>query len=350
MPDAVQTVLGPVPRSELGIVLPHEHLFNDLSSVVAAPAYASSRLLVDRAVEPRLQYLLRQDPYCCADNLGPKSVEDVVGEVAALRERGGRTVVDATGSPAIGRDPEKLVAVARRTGVNIVMSTGTYLEKFEGSRITSRSVDEQTASLVADLTTGVGDAGVRAGVIGEVGVSPAFTPAERAALRAAGMAQRARPEVGVNVHMPGWERRGHEVLDILIDEVGVDAGRISLAHSDPSGADRDYQRSLLDRGVILEYDMVGLDIAFPREGVSPAPHASADAIARLIADGYEEQLTLSQDLFLKQMWTSNGGNGLSFVISIFTDLLRERGVDERAVRRMTVDNPAAWLCGPEVAA
>lgn len=350
MSDSVQTVLGPVRRSELGIVLPHEHLFNDLSSVVAEPAYPSSRILVDSPVEPRLQYLLRQDPYCCADNLGPKDVEDVVGEVAAFRDRGGRTVVDATGSTAIGRDPEKLVAVARRTGVNVVMSAGTYLEKFEGSRITSRSVDDQAASIVADLTTGAGDTGIRAGVIGEVGVSPAFTPAERAAVRAAGMAQRACPEVGVNVHMPGWERRGHEVLDILIDEVGVPAARISLAHSDPSGADRDYQRSLLERGVILEYDMIGLDISFPGEGASPAPHESADAIARLVADGHAEQITLSQDLFLKQMWTRNGGNGLSFVTSIFADLLRERGVDERSVRRLTVDNPAAWLCGPEDAA
>lgn len=70
----------------------------------------------------------------------------------------------------------------------------------------------------------------------------------------------------MNIHMPGWQRRGDEVLDILIKEMGVNPAKISLAHSDPSGKDIDYQRRMLDRGVWLEFDMIGLDISFPKEG------------------------------------------------------------------------------------
>ena len=38
MKDYLQTVTGPVAREDMGLTLPHEHLFNDLSSVVDAPA------------------------------------------------------------------------------------------------------------------------------------------------------------------------------------------------------------------------------------------------------------------------------------------------------------------------
>ncbi|MEI3843874.1 MULTISPECIES: phosphotriesterase family protein [unclassified Microbacterium] len=348
MPD-VQTVLGPVAATDLGIVLPHEHLFNDLSAVLAPAAYPSTRALAAQDVAPEWQFLLREDPYCCPDNLAAKPIDDVVVEVAEFRRRGGGTIVDATGSPAIGRDPDGLAAVARATGANVVMSTGTYLQKLEGERLTARSVDAHVADILHDLTEGIGSRRIRAGVIGEVGVSPEFTPAERAALRAAGLAQREVPHVPMNIHMPGWQRRGHEVLDVLTEELGVAPDRIALAHSDPSGSDPDYQRALLDRGAILEFDMIGLDISFPGEGASPSPHETADAVAALIADGYGAQLMLSQDLFLKQMWRRNGGNGLSFVVSVFADLLRARGLDDAALHRLMVANPARWLSGEDLA-
>ncbi|TWP33175.1 phosphotriesterase family protein [Leekyejoonella antrihumi] len=344
MPE-VQSVLGPVPAGELGIVLPHEHLFNDLSSLAAAPAYPSTRVLVDQRVGPRWQHLLRQDPYCCRDNVRAKEPERVEGEVDAFRAVGGRTVVDATGSPAIGRDPVRLRRLAEATSTHIVMGTGAYLETFEGTRITARAVDQQTESILADLDHGVDDTGVRAGVIGEVGVSPLYTRAESASLRAAAIAQVERPTVGLNIHLPGWQRRGHEVLDLVLAECGVAPGKVALAHSDPSGADPAYQRSLLDRGVRLEFDMIGLDITFPGEGAAPSVVQTADAVTDLVRDGFGSQLLLSHDLFLKQMWIANGGNGLVFVPTIFRDLLRSRGLAEDILDSLLVANPAEWLTG-----
>lgn len=44
MKDYLQTVTGPVAREDMGLTLPHEHLFNDLSSVVDAPCYPFSQL------------------------------------------------------------------------------------------------------------------------------------------------------------------------------------------------------------------------------------------------------------------------------------------------------------------
>ena len=353
----VQTVTGPVDAARLGVVLPHEHLFNDLRGCLAGPSYSFSSVLTDRAVEPSLQWALKHDPYCSADNVAPKDIAGVRAEAAAFQGVGGGTIVDATGSGAIGRSPADLLRLSRETGLHVVMSTGAYLEKFEGARLTTSSVEELAGQILRELQEGVDDggaadgddgaggAGVRAGMIGEVGISPEFTTGEQASLRAAALAQHESPGTAMNIHMPGWQRRGDEVLDIAVDEMGADPAQISLAHSDPSGTDLDYQRRLLDRGVWLEFDMIGLDISFPGEGVSPAITDTADAVARLIDLGYGDQILLSHDLFLKQMWSSLGGGGFILVPTVFLELLIARGVDRTQAQQLITTNPQRYLGG-----
>lgn len=339
----LQTVMGVINADEMGVTLPHEHLFNDLSSVVDEPSYKFSEVLVGKPVAPDLMWALRQDPYCSADNVSAKEVEKVVTEVKQFQSLGGRTIVDATGTEAIGRNPQRLLEVAKQTGVNVVMSSGGYLEKFEGERISARSVEEQAEEMISDVRNGVGDTGIKAGMIGEIGVSPSFTEAEHASLRAGAIAQKELRTVALNIHMPGWQRRGDEVLDIVLDEIGAIPEKVSLAHSDPSGADRDYQHRMLDRGVWLEFDMIGLDITFPKEGVSPSVSETVEAVYGLIEDGYASQILLSHDLFLKQMWTQNGGNGFVFVPQVFCDLLRAKGVSDEVIHQLLVENPKKVL-------
>ncbi|MFF7900204.1 phosphotriesterase [Streptomyces sp. NPDC007920] len=283
---------------------------------------------------------LRHDPYCCFDNITAKRVEDVRKEVEVFQAVGGRTVVDATSSAAIGRDPLRLLDLARRTGLNIVMGCGAYLEKFEGTRISAATVDEQAAAIRHELTHGVGDTGVRPGVIGEIGVSPDFTAAERGSLRASALAQLDHPGIPLMIHLPGWQRRAHDVLD----EIGVPASKVVLAHMDPSGADPDYQDSVADRGVWLEFDMIGTDIAFPGEGESPSPAATAAAVALLCDRGHAGQVLLSHDLFLKQMWTRHGGNGLAYVPTVFGEMLVARGVDRDVIA--TSPRTTRHACSP----
>lgn len=255
MKDYLQTVTGPVAREDMGLTLPHEHLFNDLSSVVDAPCYPFSQRLVDKKVTAEIQWALKHDPYCCADNMDRKPIEDVIFEINNFISLGGRTIVDATGSESIGRDAQALREVALKTGLNIVASSGPYLEKFESQRI-HKTVDELAATIDKELNQGIGDTDIRAGMIGEIGVSPTFTEAEHNSLRAASLAQINNPHVAMNIHMPGWLRRGDEVLDIVLGEMGVSPNKVSLAHSDPSGKDVAYQRKMLDKGVWLEFDMM----------------------------------------------------------------------------------------------
>lgn len=319
MKGFLQTVTGPVAHTDMGLTLPHEHLFNDLSSVVDEPHYAFSQQLVGKKVSADLQWGLKHDPYCCADNMDRKEIDDVIFEINNFMSLGGRTIVDATGSESIGRDASSLREVAIKTGLNIVASSGPYLEKFESTRI--HKPVELLASLIdKELNQGIGETDIRAGMIGEIGVSPAFTQAERNSLRAASLAQRNNPHTAMNIHMPGWLRLGDEVLDIVLEEMNVSPAKVSLAHSDPSGKDVAYQRKMLDRGVWLEFDMIGLDITFPKEGIAPGVQETADAVAHLIELGYADQIVLSHDVFLKQMWAKKWGERLGICPECFPRL------------------------------
>ena len=93
-----------------------------------------------------------------------------------------------------------------------------------------KTVDELATTIDKELNQGIGDTDIRAGMIGEIGVSPTFTEAEHNSLRAASLAQINNPHVAMNIHMPGWLRRGDEVLDIVLGEMGVSPNKVSRTH------------------------------------------------------------------------------------------------------------------------
>ena len=63
----------------------------------------------------------------------------------------------------------------------------------------------------------------------------------------------------------------------------------------------------------------------------------------MIKHGYEDQIVLSHDVFLKQMWTKNGGNGFIFVPTVFVSLLMQKGVSIEVVEKLIKANPAKLL-------
>jgi len=215
------------------------------------------------------------------------------------------------------------------------MGSGWYLERFHPRGVAVAREEQLSADLIAEF----GADGARPGVIGEIGVSPEFTAAEHKTLRAAARAQR---ETGVPlfVHLPGWQRRAHEVLDIVLGDYGVAPAAVVLCHMDPSGEDQDYQRAVADRGVWLEFDMIGMPFTYPGEGTSPPPDRTAHAIAGLIGSGHGARLLLSHDVFLKSMLTTHGGNGFCYVPTLFARRLSDCGVPVETVTGLLTTNPA----------
>jgi len=251
------TVLGPIPAAELGITLMHEHLIVDVTSWWHPPADAA---LADAPVSAAIYGELRMDPFGNRDNCRLDDPQAAAEEVQIFRDLGGRTVADVT-SRGIGRNPNALRAIARTTGLNVIMGTGFYLEVAHPLEVRGMSADTIAQLIESDVVDGVD--GIRAGIIGEIGISAAFSAEEQKVLRGAARAQRAT-RVPLTIHMPGWERLGHRVLDLVAEE-GIDLHCVILDHMNPSGIDLDYQASLAERGAYLEYDMIGMDYYYAEQ-------------------------------------------------------------------------------------
>jgi phosphotriesterase-related protein len=94
----IMSVTGPVQPCDLGVVLPHEHVFADL-----VREYRGTGLLND-------EYLARR-------------------ELEAFAAAGGTTLVDLT-VDEIGRNPPALRRAAEAAGVTIVMGCGHYRDPY----------------------------------------------------------------------------------------------------------------------------------------------------------------------------------------------------------------------------
>jgi phosphotriesterase-related protein len=333
----VMTVRGPIPADALRITLPHEHILNDCRCWWHRPTEPERQHLATEPVHQGIIGELRMDPFVNLDNCALDDEQLAVAELMAFQSAGGATVIDPT-CRGIGRNPTALTRISAKTGLQIVMGSGYYLESSHPPVVRTMTAEAIADEIVAEALDGID--GVRIGLIGEIGVSGDFTPEEEKSLRGAARAQ-ARTRLPLMVHLPGWYRHGLKVLDIVAEE-GGDPGHTVLCHMNPSFADPTYQEACAARGAFIEYDMIGMDYWYADQQVQcPSDEETAAAIAGLVARGFGHKLLLSQDVFLKMMLTRYGGFGYAYVLRHFVPRLRRHGVGEEAINRMLVDNPRA---------
>ena len=89
-----------------------------------------------------------------------------------------------------------------------------------------------------------------------------------------------------------------------LEAAGADLGRVIFCHQDGSGVDFAYQQELLCRGVNLEYDLFGFELAFAASGIVaqwPTDTQRIQEVKRLIDAGWIKQVLLSQDVCVKLM-------------------------------------------------
>ena len=227
----VQTVLGPVDAYEIGVTLPHEHMFTQMSHVAKEPAEAERKAAFHAPVTIEVLGSIRYGSAIVLDNCRLDDVDTAIAEVSLFREAGGGTIVDVT-SIGIGRNPEGLVRIARASGVNIVMGSSYYVEENYPSErgVRDKTEDEIADEILGDIFEGVDGTDVRAGVIGEVGCSWPLTATERKVLRASGLAQR-RSGAALTIHPGRNSAAPLEIVEVLRD-AGADLGRTILGHLD----------------------------------------------------------------------------------------------------------------------
>ena len=336
MPEPhVMTVSGPIALDDLGLTLMHEHILLDASSWWHCPSCVERMRIAEQKINMSILGELRMDPFLNKDNCQLDDTELAVTELSQFKALGGTTVVDPTNA-GIGRNPQTLRTISQRTGLNIVMGAGFYLQASHPERVRTMSADAVAGEIISEASEGID--GIRIGIIGEIGISAEFTPDEEKVLRGAARAA-VVSRLPLSVHLPGWERYAHQVLDVTEQE-GCDPRQVVLCHMNPSCSDLRYQRELADRGAWLEYDMIGMDFFYAdQQAQCPYDEDNARAIRALIDDGYIERVLMSQDVFLKMMLTHYGGFGYAYILRHFVPRLRRHGVSEAQIEQLLTINP-----------
>jgi len=203
-----------------------------------------------------------------------------------------------------------------------------------------RSEDSLVREIVREVTVGVGDTGVRAGLIGEIGNTWPWAENEKKVVRAAVEAQR-QTGAPLMIH-PGRDQAAPMQLVELIAKQGGDLRRTIMCHIERTIADERHLDDLAATGVWLEYDLFGMENSYyPYNPDFDMPNDAGRIaqILRLIARGHESQILMSHDIAYKSSLTKYGGYGYHHLLVNVVPRLRRKGIDDAGLRRLLVENP-----------
>ncbi len=321
----IRTVLGDIAADRAGLTLTHEHV-----------RYAYSG--------------------CEYDHHNVFEFNDAAESIARVMKSGVddygiKTLVDLT-PPEIGRHPELIAEVQRRSGMQIVAATGFYAERmgipFYWRR---KSIDYIADMMVRDLTEGmVYDnrfTPYRAGTIkiatGDMG--PALTP------RAAGRAQK-RIGCSINTHTQPLDysvtNPAIELLDVL-EEEGADPGKVIMGHVFIK-PNLEQLTAICKRGANLQIDHIGIKWHSP--SADALDEQMADLICRLTDLGFIDQILFSYDRFFhhgrgpitdEEPDQDNTKVPIGYLFDNFAPRLAKKGFGKDQLRHVLVDNPRRVL-------
>jgi phosphotriesterase-related protein len=314
----VQTVQGPVEAEALGLVLAHEHVrFRDEAVAAQWPGRYDEQLELDAALVA----------------------------VRAAKERGVRTIVDATAMFG-GRDVGFMKRVADESGVQIVACTGIYSYDYLPHYFENRDIDVMADHFVEDLEIGIQGTGIRAAFLkcaaDAAGVTEHVEKIHRAVARAS--LQTGAP---IMAHSMPAVATGPRQVEIFREE-GVDLAKVQIAHCGDT-EDVAYIEALIEQGVYVGLDRYGLEMYLPIDKRNATT-------AELLRRGHAERLMISQDFCASidwfppeaaEMFESQGAIrnwSMTLVFDEVVPALREQGaMDDASFNTVFVENPKRWL-------
>ncbi len=295
------TTLGPKSADELGMILPHEHIFVDLG-----PSEAESW----RHATPEPVIAL-MTPY-----------------IEEIQAQGITALVECT-PMGVGRRADIDRAVSEATGLPVVVPTGIYREPWIPDWAMQAGEDELTDWMLGELTGQIEESGVQAAWIKVSAGDDGITAAETKILRAAARAGRQ-----TNAIIGSHTIRGRVVRDQLdiVEDAGYSAQRFIWIHTQ-NEPDFDLHLEMARRGAWIEYDAIGGD------RFDDAWHV--DHIQRIHDAGFGSQLLLSHDRGWYDPSKPGGGTPRPYtpLVASLLPALRKAGFDQATIRQMTHDNP-----------
>ncbi len=339
----VQTVLGPVAPETLGPTITHEHLLIDFRVVFQQPTDASQAGMAEEKLSLKNLGWIRHNWNSSLDNLMLLDEEVAIAEARGYFNSGGGTMVDVT-SNGLGRDPQALARISRATGLNVVMGGGHYIGATHPAEFETATAEEIAESIIRDIEDGVGDTGIRTGIIGEVGVSAPWGQTERKTVQAAVIAQ-VQTGAPVLIHPGRDEELPGQILE-AVAEWGGDLAHTVMGHIERTIYNRDALKRVAETGAFLNFDLFGHDSSFyPLAPSSYMPNDAQrlDQIEFLIAGGHLHQILLAHDVCSKHRLKEYGGHGWDHIIARVVPQMLARGISREDVDAMLVDNPRRML-------
>ncbi len=325
----VPTSAGDIDVEDLGVVLMHEHVF------------------------------IRTEPLQWGwPGFGGWDEEAEVAtareRLARLRQAGVDTILDMT-VPGLGRDPALVVRVVDGTGLKVMFATGYYTYDnlpfpfhYRGPGKILDNDDHVLESLFErDVTTGIGDTGIRAAVLKVATDEQGITPdVERLARAVANVSARTGTVICTHAHAP--TRRGLDQQRIFAEQ-GVDLGRVMIGHCNET-TDLGYLEQLIDNGSYLGWDRCGLAVTVPLD-------VQLDTLSELCKRGHAGRLMLSHDKSSFMDWFANAELDAvlpdwqyTYIHSGVLPGLRDRGVPDEQIEQVLVRNPRDFLAQQGAAA
>lgn len=321
----INTVLGLIEPECLELTLTHEHI------VAAYPGWECDPLAksFDRA---RIADV-------CIKNLKPAKTAGV------------RAIIDATPID-LSRDADVMKEVSENLEMHIVCATGRYTEDEGKWNYLKRraivgmadSTTELYEGFMKEIKQGIGQSGIKPGVIKVATGLNRIASCEEATLRAAAKACR---ETGIPITTHTEDgTMGPEQADLLVAE-GVSPQKITIGHM-CGNASITYHLDVLRRGVYIAFDRFGIEMLI-------SDQARIATLTTLLGLGYADRIMISHDCAAATL--GRGGRmpmseAVKFKNWSFTHIfnnvlpaLREAGVHDEQIRTMMVDNPRRFLSG-----
>jgi phosphotriesterase-related protein len=296
------TTLGPKSSAELGMILPHEHVFVDLRTW-NTPGYAQAEAeQVVRLMQP---------------------------ELTRAAEAGVSAIVECS-TVGVGRRADILRAVSEAAHFPLVAPTGIYREPWIPDWAHQASQAELADWMLKELQGEIEDSGVQAGWIKLSAGDDGLTACETKILRAAATAGRA-----TNAVIGSHTIRGRVVRDELdiLEAMSYSPQRFIWIHTQ---AELDFTMHLemARRGAWLEYDSIGNPEWVKEDDI-------LQNILLLLEAGLGAQLLLSHDRGWYDPALPGGGvpKPYTYLAEQFLPRLRQAGVEEQTIRQLTQENP-----------
>ena len=338
----IQTVLGLIDPQDLGLTMTHEHLLIDFSVMFNPTPDVTTQRMAHAPVSMENLGWIRQYCYSNLDNLLVLDEDTAIKEATLYQRHGGGAIVDAT-TIGIGRDPLALARISRGAGVHVVMGAGYYVDAAQPNQINQKDENDIFQEITKDIQIGVGNTGIKAGIIGEIGCTWPLMPNEIKVLKASAQAQ-LETGASILIHPGRDEKAPIEILSILADS-GADISRVIMGHLDRTVSSIDILEELADTGCVLEWDLFGNEVSFyqPSDFDMPSDAERLNFIRHMIDIGLGDRIVISHDICTKHRLVRYGGHGYGYIPEHIIPRMRNKNFEESEIQAITKDTPARLL-------